>query len=501
MNTRTIQSIIIGFFALLASSTTLAQRNSEQSKNPFLNRVYWEAKPSISEIESTIEKGHSITEANSGGFDATTFVIFANNPVSTIAYLVANGNDVNKRTHDSRTYVFWAASSGNLDIIKFLINKGARLDVVDSHGYGPISFTAATGQQNTDIYDYFIANGADLKNEKDHQGKNVLLVAIGRAKDFKIVDYLIKKGLSINSVDNFGNGIFHYAAQGGNINILKQLKERGVSIDKNNITDENAIFFASKGREASINLFKYLESLGIHAKVTTKKGENPLHNLAKTTADLNVYKYFVEKGVNPNAIDEEGKTPLLNAAERNKLEAVRYFAEKSTDIDHKDTKGQTALAIAIQNNSADVVDYLISKGADIHTLSKDGNNVAHYLFNSRGKPRDFDAKLSALVKKGFDFKTVQGDGSTIWHLAVAKNNLDLIKKISVFDADINTKDNRGNTPLHYAAMKTEDASILKFLLAKGADSNSTTEFGETAYDLASENELLVKNKIKIDFLN
>lgn len=50
-------------------------------------------------------------------------------------------------------------------------------------------------------------------------------------------------------------------------------------------------------------------------------------------------------------------------------------------------------------------------------------------------------------------------------------------------------------------MKTENAEILKFLIANGADPKSTTEFGETAYDLASENELLAKNKVSLQFLN
>ena len=95
---------------------------------------------------------------------------------------------------------------------------------------------------------------------------------------------------------------------------------------------------------------------------------------------------------------------------------------------------------------------------------------------------------------------MQGDDRSIWHLAVSKNNLGLLKKVSAFGADINAKDKDGNTPLHNAAMKTENAAILKFLIANGADVKSTTEFGETALDLANENELLAKNKVNLQFL-
>ena len=492
--------ILVLSFALVSLSA-IAQRNAPKDPNPFLNKDYWEKQPSISSIQATMKDGHSVTQANRGGFDATTFAIFSKNPISTIEFLMAQGNDINKRTHDSRTYVFWAASSGDLDLVKYLIDKGAKLDLVDSHGYGPISFTAATGQQDFAIYDAFITGGSDLKKEKDHHGKNALLVAIGRAKDLKIVDYFIEKGLPLNSVDDHGNGAFHYAAQGGNIAILKELVERGVSTSKNESTGENAIFFASKGRDASAELFKYLEGLGIDANVTTKKGENPLHNLASSSKDISISQYFKAKGVDSNAIDEEGNTSLLNAAGRNELKVVKYFAEKSNDIDHADKKGQTALAIALQNNGADVVTYLISKGADVNAKDNKGNNLASYLFGSRGKPRDFDTKVTALQNAGFDFKQLQADNSSVWHLAVFKNNLDLLKKVSAFGADINGKDKDGNTPLHYAAMKTENAEILKYLITNGADLKSTTEFGETAHDLASENELLAQNKVNLEFLN
>ncbi|WP_339713907.1 ankyrin repeat domain-containing protein [uncultured Kriegella sp.] len=478
--------------------------SAQKTENPFLDRDYWASKPSIADIEANIGKGHSIFEANGGGFDATTYALFAENPLSTIKYLVEKGNDVNKRTHDSRTYIFWAASRGNLEAMEYFVQKGAKMNLKDSHGYSVSSFAVAGGQQDPAIFDFFIANGADFKNEKDHHGANILLVAISRAKDFKLIDYFLGKGLDINTTDNDGNGLFHYAAQGGNIEILKELKKRGVSTAKNATTGENAILFASRGgrgRSNGLEVFQYLEGIGLHANVTSKDGVTPLHNLSRSSNDLAIIQYFIDKGVNPNAIDEEGNTALLNAASNNKLEVIKFLSEKTQDINHTNKDGNSALALAVQNNSGQVVNYLVSKGADTSILDKKGNNLAYYLLKTRGNPKDFDDKVNTLSKAGFDFKKVQGDKSTVWHLAVAKNNLGLLKKVKEFGADINSKDNDGNTPLHYAAMKTENAQILKFLITNGADVKSTTEFGETAHDLASENELLAKNKVNLQFLN
>ena len=49
-------------------------------------------------------------------------------------------------------------------------------------------------------------------------------------------------------------------------------------------------------------------------------------------------------------------------------------------------------------------------------------------------------------------------------------------------------------------MSAKDLSILNYLIAMGAKKDVNTAFKETAHDLASENEFLIKNKLSIDFL-
>ena len=49
-------------------------------------------------------------------------------------------------------------------------------------------------------------------------------------------------------------------------------------------------------------------------------------------------------------------------------------------------------------------------------------------------------------------------------------------------------------------MTAKNTKILEYLLSKGASKKATTDFGETAYDLALENEILEAKQIDINFL-
>ena len=124
----------------------------------------------------------------------------------------------------------------------------------------------------------------------------------------------------------------------------------------------------------------------------------------------------------------------------------------------------------------------------------------------------FDQKLITLTAAGLKMDALQSNEETLLHLAVKKNSLPLLKTLATYQIPMNTKNKEGLTPLHLAAMKATGTEILQFMIDKGADKKvkpnfenisdkkATTDFGETVYDLASENEILLKQNIKINFL-
>ena len=97
-----------------------------------------------------------------------------------------------------------------------------------------------------------------------------------------------------------------------------------------------------------------------------------------------------------------------------------------------------------------------------------------------------------------DWTQPQGDGSTLYHLAIDTGDADVFAKVAELPIDINAKNAEGLTALHKAAMRAKDLYLIKELLNKGANPAITTDLGETAYDLARENEAL--KDVDVNFL-
>ena len=129
---------------------------SYTQNNIFLSRDYWKLNPSIDKIKNDILNGNDPTQMNFYGFDAVVYSLLENVNYPSIKYLLEiEGNELEKKTHDSRTYIFWAAYKANLKIMDYLLRKDVQTNIYDSNGNNPITFAASTGQKNIEVYNLF----------------------------------------------------------------------------------------------------------------------------------------------------------------------------------------------------------------------------------------------------------------------------------------------------------------------------------------------------------
>ncbi|RCW92694.1 ankyrin repeat domain-containing protein [Winogradskyella arenosi] len=488
---------LIIVLVLVLALPTHAQKKKE---NILLNRDFWGTQPSIALVKAKIKEGNNPSEANKGNFDPVVYAILQDAPTATINYLLTQkGNDVNKLTHDGRTYLFWAAYKGNSTMVEQLLRLGAKTDLTDDKGSTVIHFAASAGQQNIEVYELILKENSELVHRTNPDGANALLLAAPSDPDFKLTSYFLSKGLSIKSTDNDGNGIFNYAVKKGQIDLLKMLVDKGLTG-----TDQAFIMAANgaRGTTNGVEVYTFLESVGLNPKVIDKEGVSPLHIVAARGKDLKVIEYLMGKGLEVSTPDHKGNTAFMNAAENNNLELVKTLAQHLNAVNMTNKKGQSALTLAVAGNSPEVVAYLIDKGFKTDIVDVDGNNLVAYAigsYSARNKAA-FSKKLEILKSNSADVTAVQKNGNTWFHLAVEQNSLDLLKLAVDMNQDINAKNSEGNTALHIAALKAKDTTILKFLVDQGAKKNLVTDFEETAYDLAKENELLSDRNISIEFL-
>lgn len=486
---------------LLIAVCTLFSFAAQAQQNVLLEQSFWKTSPDVNAVKAEIEKGANPSQFNNNMFDPVVLAINAEAPNATIEYLMTlPGNTVDKLTHDGRIYLHWAAMRGNVTLMESLVAKGAKGNFVDGHGATPINFAAGGGQQNTKVYDICLAHGADLKKDLNHDGANALLIGVANDKDLALTNYFVSKGLDIKSTDAAGNNAFSYAARAGKIDVLKTLLQKGVP------ANSNAILMAAQGGRGGANtieMYQYLESLNLKPTVVGKTGENALHSIVRKPKQEEIIKYFLDKGVDVNKADENGNTVFMNAAASNReTTALDILLPKVKDINQGNSKGVSALAMAVRSNSPEIIGYLIGKGTDINTTDKNGDNLSFYLAQSYNSQRasDFDAKVAVLQEKGFKVAAPAKNGNTLYHVAVAKNDLSLLKRLETLQIDVNAKNAEGLTALHRAAMVSKDDVVLKYLISIGAKKDIETNFKETAFDLAGENESLSKNNVTVNFL-
>ena len=123
--------------------------------------------------------------------------------------LLVKGADVNLKDKDGRTLLHLAAESADADIVKLLLDKGARIDEKnDESGATALHLAARFGNKN--VAEVLIARGADI-NAKDKEDHTPLYVATNH--DYKVAELLINKGADSSIKTESGQTLLLLAQQ------------------------------------------------------------------------------------------------------------------------------------------------------------------------------------------------------------------------------------------------------------------------------------------------
>ncbi len=186
------------------------------------------------------------------------------NDIELVEYLISKGADVNACNSYGKTALMMLAERrdvDNLALAKMLISNQADIDLRDEGGR--TAFMFAIGEDNYKMADFLLLNGANV-NVKDISGDNALIYYASNYEglaDKKIVDFLILKGIDINAQNNLGKTALMMAAKRDNYELVQYLCEKGADVGIKDVNGMTALMWA-----ASRERQKIVEYLGSRSK-------------------------------------------------------------------------------------------------------------------------------------------------------------------------------------------------------------------------------------------
>jgi uncharacterized protein len=409
--------------------------------------------------------------------DGATAIQWAayNNDLTMADMLIAAGADVKLANNDGATPMRLAAINGSAAMIEKLIQAGADPNGRDMDGNTPLMFAARNG--NVAALKVLVDHKADVNASENLRGTTPLMWAAAQSHP-EAVAFLIQHGANVSAASS-------PATKGHKAYLAPSVKARERSAQ--GAGGLRSQFRFGRGRPGRPGQGPGAAAAGPAGAgrrgpgaVPGKAGEDEVA-AADRQAAFFAFGRLSDK-------DGGGLTPLVFAARQGDLASARELIAAGADVNQKTHYGWTPLLTATQNRHYKLGAYLLDHGANPNLannggwsplyLATDNRNIEGGDYPVRQADMDHLDYIKLLLDHGANpNQRVCGVDSTP---TVCKG--DSTETRTIFTMQWLYED--GATPFLRAA-QSGDVTLMKLLLAHGADPKIATQQGVTALSAAA----------------
>lgn len=465
---------------------------------------------SLSNIEKLVSKKKLANFTASDGSNALQVAIQVENFL--IAEWLAENEicDPNHQNVFGRTALNDAIDSGNIDILKILIEHGARIKKV-RYLQNPIVQTVVTG--NLEIAQFFRELGEDYTIASD--GKNMIHLAVMNFQT-EMIPFLVQSGAKINAEDDENLTPLLIAIKNDEPEQISILIENGAEVEKKNSDGQTPIFFAIENfsgaalqtlinKKANIEakdikrrtpfLFAYeVDNVDAAGKLLNANATFPKQQIFTALNDkkFSYLPLLLKAGADITFKDSAGRNALHVAAENCDANSLSLFLEipvAASIINQKDLKGRTPLLLACGTGSGftNGVALLLNAGASTEEKDNSGNTAIHASILTNTDSASKELSQIVLEKNSSLLNAKNNAGQTPLMISLQNKKSETSAWILAFHPDVLAKDNLGNTSLHYACNSGMEDSVKK-IISLGAEINVLNSQNESPICIASKKQ-------------
>lgn len=436
-------------------------------------------------------------------------IVAEDNLVESVKWLVSKKVDINATDSDGNTALMYAARQGATQTVRTLLQLNADPNIRNSNGR--IAIQEALKLNKKDSY-VLLRDKTKKLNNIDDDGKTIIFDAID-SQNLDLIKDVIK--LQGNSIDK---KILFYPNTYTSLEVLKFL---GAHIDLN-ITDEKGrtpIFYLVQNGALNVESFNFAIEKGADINHIDDDGNNVLLALIEKILATNprekeeiknlldMIPWLIDEHVDYNHCNHNGDNALMLATKQRNLKVMETLLEYEVDPNFINDRNETALAFAAikGKTNIDLVSLLLDYGARPNISDENGKTIIEKLIEielflrnrKKLKMKDrqhinenenYKSVLEEILLNGeVNLTMLNSQGNPYFFEAVEHGNIDLVKMLVKYGADINLKNKDGYNIIYYYMSKNTSFRrvaehqnyliMLRNIISLGADVNSRDDYG------------------------